>query len=143
MPKQIIFDFNRTLYQPELGQLVPKSKTVLKKLKKRGYTLFLVARAVPGRKQLMKSLGITQYFSKVITTPRKSKALFKKLASKKSKDCTVVGDRTRNEIAIGNSLGMTTIWLNQGKFKTEKPRNKKEKPSYTIYRLSRLLTLLG
>lgn len=140
--KRIIFDFNRTLYQPELGRLIPKTKTVLAQLKKRGYKLILVARAAPGRKKLIKQLGITRYFNKIITTSNKSQALFKNLASNRPVSCIVVGDRIKKEIAIGNSLKMTTVWLRQGRFRNEMPDNIMEKPSHTIYRLSRIIKLL-
>ncbi len=140
--KKIIFDFNRTLYQPELGQLVPKTKIVLAQLIQRGYSLVLVARAAPGRKNLIKRLGITPFFSKIITTTNKSQALFKRLAKGELQFCTVVGDRVRKEIAIGNDLHMRTIWLRRGMFSNERPRNKQEAPSKIIYRLSSLLKLL-
>lgn len=121
---------------------MPKTKIVLTKLRKRGYTLILVARAVPGRKKMIKLLGITSFFKKIITTSNKSRTLFKRLALNRPESCIVVGDRIKKEIAIGNSLNMTTIWLRQGRFRNELPNNIKQKPTHTIYNLLEILKLL-
>ncbi|MCX6799071.1 MAG: HAD hydrolase-like protein, partial [Candidatus Diapherotrites archaeon] len=50
-------------------------------------------------------------------------------------DAAVVGDRIHSEIKLGNKLGMTTIRILHGRFKSVKPRTEFEEPDYTIKRI--------
>mgnify|MGYP001606459234 CR=1 FL=1 len=68
----IIFDFNRTLYDPELSILLPGARFVLNILRRRGLIMYLVSRASPLRQDLISGLGISRYFKKIIITKNKS-----------------------------------------------------------------------
>lgn len=140
--KTTIFDFNRTLYNPDTNRLMPSALTLLRNLKKRGSILQLISRKEAGRQQIIDKIGIAKYFNTVLLTDQKDKADFTKLAGS-SKSVFVIGDRIQEEITIGNQLGYTTIWLKAGRFSTELPRNKAEQPTYIITRLSDALKILA
>lgn len=143
MTKLIIFDFNRTIYDPERKRLIGGSVFVLKKLKKHGLELYLMTRQEKNRKQLIKNLGIQKYFSKIIFTQEKTYLNFKKLLGKKNHiETYVIGDRVMEEIKIGNCLKLKTIWLKQGKFSNEKPSESIEIPDFTIKKIQDALKIV-
>ncbi len=53
----------------------------------------------------------------------------------------VVGDRPDSEIRAANELRMWTVQRRGGEFATHKPRNRLERPDFTIRRLSELFRL--
>ncbi len=145
MKKIIIFDFNRTMYDPEKECLMSGAKFVLRTLLRRGFVLHLVSRAGQSRKKLIQELGIAQYFSRVVVAKEKNKKEFARLVASKTilrNRSFVVGDRVRKEIKIGNSIGVQTIWLKSGKFANEKPRKKIERPTYTVCTLREILSVV-
>jgi putative hydrolase of the HAD superfamily len=142
--KSIILDFNRTIYNPDTKRLIPYASHVLRIVKARGYTLYLITRAEPSRKALLQSLGITNYFAEIIIS-NKSKKDFEYILSKQNVDkqqTFVVGDRVRKEIRFGNILGLTTIWIKAGKFANELPRFSTEQPTKIITQLRELTKIL-
>lgn len=145
MKKSVIFDFNRTLYNPDSNTLAKKTRWVLHILRRRGFSLFLVSRAAPSRYELIKHLGLETYFAKVVLAREKNLRLFERLTPAASVDRAssfVVGDRVRHEILIGNALGLHTIWFSSGLFASQKPRNKAEQPIHTVYELSEVLSII-
>ena len=54
----------------------------------------------------------------------------------------VIGDRVRSELAVGKSLGATTIWVKQGKFAEEGPENDQQQPDNIVSSLHACATLL-
>lgn len=145
MKKIIIFDFNRTLYDPDNDRLMCDARFVLRTLIRRGFLLYLVSRAGQSRKELIEGLGIGQYFSRIIIAKEKSKKDFQKIIAGGAIDLDlsfVVGDRVKQEIRIGNLLGMQTAWVKAGKFANEKPRKKIEQPTYTVRVLCDLLLVI-
>ncbi len=144
MRKIIVFDFNRTIYDPERRQLLPDVNHVLKTAKERGYELHLISTANPSRAELIKSLGIAEYFMMVTITENKAKE-FSLLAADNDIDKAasfVVGDRVRGEISYGNQAGLQTIWLRAGKFAEELPVLSHEKPRYVVEKLIEVLNIL-
>lgn len=135
MKKIIIFDFNRTIYDPDNNALISGAGFVLQTLLRRGFSLYLISRAGKSRKELIENLGIGKYFFRIIVAKEKSKKDFERIATPMAINQNlsfVVGDRVRKEIRIGNSLGLQTIWFKSGKFADEKPRRKIEWPTYTV-----------
>lgn len=53
MNQVIIFDFNRTLFDPEQSALAPGALALLDVAKNKGYTLVLLAKAAPSRRELL------------------------------------------------------------------------------------------
>jgi len=145
MQKIIIFDFNRTIYDPDRGALLPNVELVLQTLQTMGFALFLVSRAGESRRKLIADLGIAKYFVDIVVSDEKSRKDFASLLSPEVSlpQSFVVGDRVRQEIAIGNSLGFQTIWLRQGRFSQETPQNDQEEPKFIIQNLSDLPGLLS
>jgi len=145
MKRIIIFDFNRTIYDPENDCLISGARFVLRTLLRRGYSLGLISRAGKSRRELMKSLDIAQYFSRIIVTKTKSQKVFERMAASMARERSVgfvVGDRVRKEITIGNAMGFQTIWLRSGKFANEKPRKKIERPTVAVRTLREILSIV-
>lgn len=141
----IIFDFNRTLYDPEADVLLPAARRVLAVLRRRGFSLFLVSRASNSREALIDNLGIRHYFEKIIISSRKSLDDFCSLLVGQPVDdinSFVVGDRVREEINFGNRLGLNTIWLQRGQFAQELPQTVDQEPNHTIKNLREILKIV-
>ena len=54
----------------------------------------------------------------------------------------MVGDRVREELRIAKSLGMATIQMLHGRFKSEPAVNDCDKPDYKIKRIFQITTIL-
>ena len=144
MKKIIIFDFNRTLYDPDNNCLIFGARFVLRVLVRRGFLLYVVSSARQSRRQCIDDLGIGQYFAQIIITKEKCKKDFQKIIAREVIDRNlsfVIGDRVRKEISIGNTLGMQTIWVKAGKFSHEEPRRKIEQPTYIVRTLRDILSV--
>lgn len=143
MNKLIIFDFNRTLYDPDTGQLIDGALRLVQYAAQSGYTLVLLAQATPSRANLIKELGLADFFAEIILTERKTlhhiHALEKKYQAK-PKYSYLIGDRARGEIALGHAAGWQTIWLKQGRFATEIPEG--FTPSNTVTDLTSVHMLI-
>lgn len=145
MIKGIIFDFNRTLYDPEKSGLYEGALNLLEKLAKK-YKLALISYGLSDRKMLIRDLGIEKYFVKIIVVPEKKKEPL--LECLLAFDCRpeetlVVGDRVKSEIKLANELGMVTCWLRRGKFAAERPTKPSEKPDFIIFSLSEVPEVLS
>lgn len=137
---KIIFDYNRTLYNPETASLYRGVVSLLKNLSQEN-ELFLISKKEEGRAARLQELGIAQYFQKITFVENKTTATFLALTGTTS-NVLVVGDRIRGEIQLGNQLGFTTVWLKRGKFATELPEKPEEKPDYTITRITALASII-
>ncbi|MBU0766463.1 HAD hydrolase-like protein [Patescibacteria group bacterium] len=142
--KAIIFDFNRTIYDPESGSLHNGSLECLKSLSEK-HTLFLVAKGGEDRKQLIQSLDIEEFFRAISVQEEKNIEQFQECEKMLDADTNwfVVGDRTRKEIKYGNLCGMTTIWFKNGKFAEEAPQNQDEDPNFTIAQLFEIADIIN
>jgi len=136
---KIIFDYNRTLFDPETDSLYPGVSGLLKVLSKK-YDLFLISKNEPGRKEKFEKMDIKRYFQRVVFVENKTKQLFEDL-SNNSRDVFIVGDKVQEEIFLGNVLGFITIWVKQGKFARELP-TKEQTPQYIINDIRELQTIL-
>lgn len=139
-----IFDWKRTLYNPESRQLIAGSIAVLQFLKGSGEQLSLVGKGSDDMHSEVARLGVRAFFDTVtFREGDKDEALFADLVDPVSPEKTVIiGDRARSEIAVGSSLGATTIWVRQGRFANEEPEYPAQQPSYTIYSLEELIPLI-
>src|SRR3989338_8869691 len=142
MTKIIIFDFFRTLYDPDTRSLLPNALEVLEELIKRGFQLFIVSHGA-GRREELQALGIDHFFKDVVVTPEKTEKDFLKVIPEDTDKTNsfVIGDRVRYEMRIGNKLGFQTMWLKMGKFSTEKPQSNEERPDFTILSLKEILKI--
>ncbi len=145
MIKTIIFDFNRTIYDPELDLIENKTINLLRYFKSKNIKLALITTYEKNRNKKIIQLKLNKYFDLIKITREKTVNDFLdtllKLSSK-PKDTVVVGDYLKDEINIGNILGLTTIWLKKGKFSNVSPENKFETPDYIIEDLIRLKEMI-
>jgi len=130
----IIFDFNRTLYEPENKATFRGVREFLDDYSK-VYTLALIGKGDEKRKFLIEKLDIEKYFMNLILTEEKEACDFlkclKELNYSKEKTWSV-GDRIKKEILISNKLGLKTIWFRNGKFSSEIPIRSEEYPNFTV-----------
>jgi FMN phosphatase YigB (HAD superfamily) len=141
MIKGIIFDLNRTLYDPDAHALVPGAIPILSRLSK-SHKLCLVSK---GTEDEVRRLGLHWFFVKVVTCDEKAEEHFRECQEAMRlfpEEVLVVGDRVKGEIAIGNRLGMRTAWYRNGKFRDEKAESREEEPSYVLADLQEIGGLL-
>ncbi|MDP2874053.1 MAG: HAD hydrolase-like protein [bacterium] len=142
--KVVIFDWLRTLYNPERQKLMPGALRLCRKLATRGVTLGIVSRGeprptgVPERKRQIRESAVAKYCSTLSVEKQKSPRQFRRILKKFPAGTTtfVVGDRIKEEIKMGNLLGLTTIWLKKGKFRKEVPTSACERPDFVIKNLA-------
>ena len=142
--KAIVFDFNRTLYDPDSDALTPGALGVLQALAAR-YPLALYSKKGEGRDERVAELGLPRFFKKIIRVEIKSPADFLQLARElgvKPGEVLVVGDRVRSELRAGKEAGCRTAWVRQGKFAGEGPENPGEEPDYVLASLPKLPGIL-
>lgn len=137
---KIIFDYNRTIFDPEADNIYPGVIELLKKLSVH-HELFLVSRNEPKRKKRLEELSIKGYFRKIEFVNEKSKQVFKEISGD-TKNVIVVGDSIADEIKIGNELGYITVRLKKGMFAEKSPTNKDEIATYNIHNMSELENII-
>ncbi len=144
-PKLVVFDFNRTIYDPEKGRVIEGAINVLEKLLPK-FPMVLYCKTGDGRGEKIKELGIEKYFKRMVFVEKKSPRDLLKLAKEFNigpGEILVIGDRVRSEIAAAKQAGCKTIWFRQGKFAGEEPAKKEEEPDQTIIQLKDLLSKTG
>ncbi len=144
--KLIIFDWGRTLYDPETGNLFPDTKSVLNHLSSK-YSLAIVALATAGRKKveerlcIIKDEKLEKYFDSILFDQFDKDNLYKKtlkVLDVQPEETVIVDDRVVRGVRWGNKNGAVTIWFQNGKFKNELPNNETGKPDYIIKNLSEI-----
>ncbi len=131
--------------------LFPGSLPLLRFLAKRGVRNFVVSFGEPKTQHAKaKALGLDRepsiekiYFadrSNVLT----KEAAFRKIQKRTrltSSEILVVGDRPMREIRAGKELGMHTVRLRHGEFKSQVPAGPEEEPDYVIGNISEVRKL--
>lgn len=140
----IVFDWKRTLYDPDLGELIAGTKEILAWLKQKGVKMVLIGKGGDDMHGEVKKLGVGDFFSNIVFQEGdKDITLFKPFVNEdSSKNILFIGDRVRSELEAGNKLGATTIWVKQGKFAKEKPLSDDQLPTYTVNSLIEAKALL-
>jgi FMN phosphatase YigB (HAD superfamily) len=140
--KIIIWDFNRTLYNPDTGTLIENAKEIVRYGFESGYVNILFSKNTIGQTtvdQLLSTFFLRAYFDAIIENPEKNinhlTAQLENYHLDKS-NSFFISDRAWTDIPIGNTLGLRTVWFQNGKFAHEKPRAKLEQPRYIINTLS-------
>jgi FMN phosphatase YigB (HAD superfamily) len=110
----IIFDFNRTLFDPEMGNIFLGVGTMLQRLSRK-HVLILITRKEGSRESVIRDLKLEKLFKQIILLEQKSVEAFNEAAGN-AEEVMVVGDRLIDEIAIGNTLGFVTVHVKQGIF---------------------------
>lgn len=140
----IIFDWKRTLYNPDTTELVNDAKELLEYAKSETSKLILIGKGAQEMHDEVERLGVKDFFSDIIFQEgKKDPEMFKQFISpNNSKDTMFIGDRIRSELAVGRELGASTIWVRNGKFADELPESENQEPDYTVSNLSQCLELL-
>ena len=144
MIKAVIFDFNRTLYDPDSKGIEKETRGMLYCLKDSRIKLGLIS--VNSRKMLIDDLGLPIIFSFILFTDEKTKEDFENAMEqlKASKEETiVVGDEIKSEIKAANKAGIRTVWLRKGKFADEFPDSIEEEPDYVIEEISDIIQIIN
>lgn len=136
-----IFDFMRTLYDPETRQVIAGAEEVLMRIQQRGHTCYLVSREEGQRAGLVEKLGLRPYFTDVFLTTNKQQVFADLRARQENATIWVIGDRVRGEIRYGNEIGAVTVWYQVGAFAHEEPGVAIEKPDFVINNLTDVLLL--
>jgi len=141
--KLIIFDFLRTIYNPDEENFIADALSVLKELRRENKVVLYTSReGDKNRKDKLEELQLNSLFDEVFLVENKNKETLQELGIGYEKEnIFVVGDRIKGEIKLGNQNGFTTVWFRQGKYKNELPNNNDEKPDYRIESLTDLLQL--
>lgn len=111
----IVFDFNRTLFDPTVYGLYHGVSPMLDELSARK-RLFLYSRKSWDRSDLLKSLGIDTYFEDVLFVEQKTAKNLGEFLAKNGISAAgsiVVGDMLSDELCVGSELGLTTVWMSQ------------------------------
>jgi FMN phosphatase YigB (HAD superfamily) len=140
----IIFDWKRTLYNPDNKELIIDSKKVLKYFSNLSIEMHLIGKGGQEMYLEVERLGLAKYFKSItFVEESKTKEDFLSLIEDLNiKQLLVIGDRLKSEIEVGNSIGATTIWIKKGKFATETPELTGIEPCYTINSIEDVLELI-
>ena len=140
-----IFDWKRTLYNPDERRLMDNAEMLLKTLYQQGERpLHVIGMGDDGMYAEVERLGVGQYLENVIfLSEAKSDEVFAPYVDQEQPSSTlVIGDRTRSELEVGNRLGATTIWVRQGKFSDEIPVTPEQQPTHEVESLAGVIELL-
>lgn len=143
MIKLVIFDWKRTLFDPDRKKLIPGALELLKSIKNKEIPMILIGKGGGDMQEEVDRLKVRNYFQQIIFAEGdKDPQVFIPFMSKNNpKETILIGDRVRSELLIGNQLGATTIWVKQGKFAAEEPEVEEQQPNYTVLNLVNCLKL--
>lgn len=137
--ERVIFDWKRTLYNPETTRLADGALDVLRGLHKRAIDLVLIGKGGDDMYDAVHDLGVSDFFSAIRFVPQKDQDLFRECLLSRSPEAVVaVGDRAHSEIAIAKSLAMRAVWSCDGPFRHELPLPGLY-PDMTIYAIGDLV----
>ncbi|XLQ19693.1 MAG: HAD hydrolase-like protein [Candidatus Moraniibacteriota bacterium] len=145
MKKVIIFDFNRTIYNPENKELISGAFDVLTKLySEKNNILYLISRneGEEKRELILEQFKIKKYFKEVLFVDKKNVQLFKRIIKEervKTEQVYVIGDYLHEEIRYGNICGVNTIWFRNGKFRNMKEKCVEDKPNKVITNIKEII----
>jgi len=142
MLRGIIFDFMRTLYNPEKGELFAGVLPMLQSFKESGLKQGLVSFGGEEKRRLLRNLGLTSVLDWYRVVEDKTPEVFQDFLSKfslKPEEILVVGDLVREEITVGKGIGAQTVWVKWGLFAKEQPS---VKPDFVISSISELVPVV-
>lgn len=140
----VIFDFNRTLFDPTVYALYHGVIPMLEELKQ-DRDLVLFSRKGWDRGALLEKLGIASHFRSAHfvekKTPENLRAILDEHGLEPS-ECIIVGDMLSDEICVGSELGMKTVWFQQSRFGSIMGEATVCAPQHTVQSISELHELL-
>ena len=146
--KIIIFDWGRTLHDPETYTLFAGVTVLIPEFAKY-YSLILVSLAKSDspeeRRRKIEGSGIAENFKLILVGEKDKDEMYEKALidfDVMPKQVVVVDDRVKRGITWGNRRGATTVWLKNGKFAQELPTQETGKPSFIISDIAELKNIL-
>ena len=129
----------------------PDVKSTLKQLKRSGFKLFLVTLGMHQRQEKkIKLLGINDLFDEIIISDQEVGLLLEEcyemllsMYNLQINEVAVVGDRVKEELRIGNTMGMTTIRMLHGRFKLSPINSRLQNVDYKIKRIFQIPTIIS
>ncbi|MBZ5489374.1 MAG: HAD hydrolase-like protein [Acidobacteriia bacterium] len=152
-PEEISRAAREAYFNCPVGKLTlfPGSLPLLRFLAKRGVRNFVVSFGEPRTQHAkVKALGLDcePSVEKIYFADRSNlltkEAAFRKIQKRtrlKPSEILVVGDRPMREIRAGKELGMHTVRLRHGEFKSQMPAGREEEPDYVIENISEVRNL--
>jgi FMN phosphatase YigB (HAD superfamily) len=142
--RNVIFDWKRTLYDPDSKTLINGTVEVLEMLSNRNIPMFLIGKGDDDMYGEVVRLNVGKFFKEVkFVKGEKDPEYYKPYIDTLNPSQTlIIGDRARSELSAGKSLSTTTIWVRQGKFADELPEDEQLNPDYQVKSLIELKSLL-
>lgn len=140
----IVFDFNRTLFDPTVYGLYSGVVPMLEEVGSRK-KLILYSRKSWDRHHLLEKLGIQKFFDAAYYVEKKTPESLKEALEKhdlKPEECVVVGDMISDELCAGAEIGMKTVWFQQSRFGSIYGEGLGCVPQYTVHSIEELRELL-
>jgi phosphoglycolate phosphatase-like HAD superfamily hydrolase len=139
----IIFDWKRTLYDPDTSTLIDGAIELLNYFSRLNIPLYLIGKGQQKMHDETVRLDVAKYFQDIIFVEgsKDPNDFFKYMKMNERDKTLIIGDRIKSELKVGNTLGATTIWIKQGKFANEKPETVDEIPNYTVNNLLEIINL--
>ena len=143
----IVWNFDQTLFDPITKMLIPGAKSALEYTKNAGYKnlLYGQSKRPDTLRSLIHETGIAPYFTDIFITKEKDvKEIFAfvKSYTQVVYNSFLVSNDIREDGALGNILGVRTIWFKYGSFKHDLPREYHEEPVATVETFSELKSLI-
>lgn len=127
--KIIIFDFNRTLHDPDQDTLIDWTIEILESLSKK-YPLFMLSKWDSVRRKKVTDLDLEKYFEEIYVVTEKNLDQIQVIKDKYPEwtQFYSVGDRIKKEIVLWNKMWLKTIRFQNWKFASEIPESEDERP---------------
>lgn len=129
--RAVIFDFNRTLYDPETDMFYPGVFDMLRRFKTAGVKLGLWSRDEKARAETISRDGLRELFDYVLIVRSKSADDIQQLCiilGVEPSETAVVTDPVRSDLTAAKAAGTYVICVRQGKFVSDRPYTLAEQP---------------
>lgn len=129
--RAVIFDFNRTLYDPETDSFYPGVFEMLRTLHASDLKLGLWSRDEKARAETISRDGLRELFDHVLIVRSKSAEDIRQLClvlGVQPSETAVVTDPVRSDLAAAKEVGTHVICVRQGKFVSDLPYAPEEQP---------------
>ena len=139
----IIFDWKRTLYNPDTLALMDGAIKLLNYLSRYNIPLFLIGKGSWEMHDETVRLDVAKYFQDILFVEgsKNPNDFFKYMNLSFPQRTIVIGDRINSELQVGKMVGAITIWVKRGKFANEELENESQKPDFVVNSLSEILEL--
>lgn len=141
----IIFDLNRTLYDPDTDTLVQGAIETLTACRARGYGLALLSRDEPGREDILETFDIARFFDEIRFVEEKTRESVESIIERcgaRPGTTYVVGDYPPAEIRAGNAAGAHTIRFRSGRFAGVEAHTDEDEAHHEVRTLPEVLHLI-